>query len=302
MSSLSPDAPVVERLLREQFRDLAGHDVRRSEASGSSNWVFRVGDDHAVRLPRSDSYTADLLTEAEFLPLIAPHLDVPVPEVRFLAQPSGLFPRPWTVVTWVPGETPGDLGPPQQARLAVDLGRFLRRLHRVDTLGLESGAARWGYRAGEPVTDEIDGWAGDAATELGDLFDPAQVEAAWQRIRDVPSAAGPPRWIHTDLSVENLLASAEGALTGVVDFGGLGIGDRSADLLYAWSMFDASARETFRIESGVDEATWLRARAWAFVGPGLLSIAGYRHSMPERTTRLIRMVEAVAHEVGISLR
>jgi aminoglycoside phosphotransferase (APT) family kinase protein len=206
------------------------------------------------------------------------------------------------VVTWVPGENPGELGPPEQARLAVDLGRFVRGLHGVDSLGLESGAARWGYRAGEPVTDEIDGWADEAAAELVDLFDPTQVQAAWRRLRDVPSASGPPCWIHTDLSVENLLVSAEGALTGVVDFGGLGIGDGSADLLYAWSMFDASARETFRVESGADEATWLRARAWAFVGPGLLSIAGYRHSMPERTARLIRMVEAVADEVGISLR
>lgn len=297
-----PDAGLVTRLLRDQFPDLAGHGVRRSEASGSSNWVFRVGADHAVRLPRSESYTADLLTEAQFLPVLAPHLDVPVPEVLHLGQPSDLFPRHWSLVTWVPGSNPGDLGPPEQERLAVTLGRFVRDLHAVDTLNLESGAVRWGYRAGEPVTEVIDGWADEAADELRDLFDPAQVTEAWRRIRDVPPASGPPCWIHTDLSVENLLAAADGDLVGVVDFGGLGIGDASADLLYAWSMFDASARVSFRAESGVDEATWLRARGWAFVGPGLLSIAGYRDSMPKRTARLIRMVEAVAAEVDVSLR
>ena len=297
-----PDAGLVVRLLREQFSALAGQDVRPSRASGSSNWVFRVGDECAVRLPRSDSYTADLLTEAQFLPRLAPHLGVPVPEVRFLAEPSVEFPRPWTVVSWVPGETPGELAPEGQARMAAALGRFLGRLHEVDTLGLDAGSQRWGYRAGEPVTDEIDGWAHSAADQLADLFDPVQVRAAWRRIREVPPASRPPCWVHTDLSVENLLASSDGDLVGVVDFGGLGIGDRSVDLLYAWSMFDASAREVLYSESEADEATWLRARAWAFVGPGLLTMAHYRRSMPERTARLTSMVEAIAEEVGISLR
>ncbi len=152
------------------------------------------------------------------------------------------------------------------------------------------------------MTDVIDGWAHSAAHHLEDLFVPGQVREAWRRVRDVPPASGPPCWVHTDLSAENLLASPDGDLVGVVDFGGLGVGDRSVDLLYAWSMFDAPAREVLRAESGADEATWLRARAWAFVGPGLLTIVNYRHSMPERTARLTRMVEVVAEEVGVSLR
>ncbi len=297
-----PDAGLVVRLLREQFPDLAGQSVRPSRATGSSNWVFRVGHEYAVRLPRSDQYTADLLTEAQFLPRLAPHLAVPVPQVRFLAEPSARFPRPWTVVTWVPGQTPAELAEPEQARMAVTLARFMRRLHQVDTFGLDVGSERWGYRAGEPVTDVIDGWADSAAHQLEDLFDPGQVREAWRRIRDVPPASRPPCWVHTDLSVENLLTSPDGDLVGVVDFGGMGIGDRSVDLLYAWSMFDASAREVLYSESDADEATWLRARAWAFVGPGLLTVANYRDSMPDRTARLTRMVEVIASEVGISLR
>lgn len=297
-----PDAGLVVHLLDQQCPELTGQPVRPSQASGSSNWVFRVGDDLAVRLPRSDDYTADLLNEAAYLPHLAPHLPVPVPTVQHLAEPSASFPRPWTVVTWVPGTTPTQLDTLGQARLAEGLGRFVRHLHNVDTGGLKAGAERWGYRAGEPVTDEIDGWAEHAAEELDDLFDPVRVREAWRRIRDVPPASGPPCWIHTDLSLENVLSAPDGSLVGVVDFGGLGIGDRAVDLLYAWSLFDAPAREILRAESGADEAIWLRARAWAFVGPGLLTICGYRDSMPERTATLTRMVEAVAAEVGVSLR
>ena len=101
---------------------------------------------------------------------------------------------------------------------------------------------------------------------------------------------------------ENLLATPDGDLAGVIDFGGLSVGDRSVDLLYAWSMFDEPAREVLRSESEADEVTWLRARAWAVVGPDLLSIENYRHSMPNRTAKLTKMVEAVAEEVGVSLR
>lgn len=297
-----PDAGLVTQLLREQFPTLASREVRPSHASGSSNWVFRVGDECAVRLPRSDAYIADLLNEAHFLPRLGPHLTVAVPEVLFLAEPTERFSRPWTVVSWIPGEPPLAFGAPEQVRLAASLGQFVRRLHRVDTFDLEPGPERWGYRAGEPVTDVIDGWVDSAAHQLEDLFDPGQVKEAWRRVREVPATSAQPCWVHTDLSSENLLATSGGDLTGVLDFGGLGIGDRSVDLLYAWSMFDSPARQVFRQESGADQATWLRARSWAYAGPGLLTIANYRHTMPARTATLTTMIETIADEVGITLR
>lgn len=297
-----PDSATVTRLLRDQVPDLADHLVEASVSTGSSNWVFRLGPDLAVRLPRSDTYIDDLVAEVRWLPRLGPKLAVTVPEIVFAGEPSDLFPRPWTVVTWLPGEPPGVQAPSEQIRLAGTLGRFVRSLHGLDTCGQPAGAEQWGYRAGEPVTDQIDRWALDAAEQLSDLFDPDRVVEAWARLRDVPPASAPPSWIHTDLSSENLLVGAQGDLAGVIDFGGLGIGDRSVDLLYGWSMFDAQARDVLRTESGADEATWLRARAWAFVGPGLVTIADYRDSMPQRTARLTRMVEAVAAEVGISLR
>lgn len=298
----TPDPVLVTRLLQDQVPELAGRQVRQSPAVGSSNWVFRVGDGHAVRLPRSDAYAVDLLTEARWLPCLSPLLKTPVPNVEFLAEPSALFPRPWTLVTWLPGENPKKLDAAGQMRLARSLGRFMLNLHDLDTFGLDPGAQRWGYRAGEPVNPTIDAWVEDAAQQLAGLFDPSQVRKAWRRLREVPAASGPPCWVHTDLSTENLLVAPDGQLVGVVDFGGLGIGDRSVDLLYAWSMFDQPAREVLRSEAQADEPTWRRARAWAFVGPGLSTICSYRDSMPARTETLITMVEAVSEEVGVPLR
>jgi aminoglycoside phosphotransferase (APT) family kinase protein len=263
--------------------------------------VFRLGDELAVRLPRDEEYVADLRREVRWLPHLAPQVTTAVPAVVAVGEPCRSYPRPWAVVTWVPGELPGVLDQAQQVALAATLGTFLQDLHAVDTAGAPRGAERWGYRCGEPVTDRIDGWADRAATALADLFDPADVREAWRRLRDVPPATQPACWVHTDLSAENLLVHDDGRLAGVIDFGGVGIGDPSVDLLYAWSLLDAPAREVLRTASGADEVTWARARAWAFVGPGLLTIAGYRDSMPARTERLVSMVVSVAAEVGVEL-
>ena len=123
-----------------------------------------------------------------------------------------------------------------------------------------------------------------------------------RRLREVAAATRAACWVHTDVSEENLLVHADGRLSGVIDFGGVGVGDRSVDLLYAWSMFDPAARDVLRLASGVDDQTWTRARAWAFAGPGLLTIAHYRDTMPARVDRLTLMVERVAAEVGVVLR
>lgn len=173
-----------------------------------------------------------------------------------------------------------------QQALATTLGEFTAELHALDTCGEVGGAERWGYRCAEPVNDTTDGWVEEAADELSDLFDPAQVRLAWKRLREVGPAPKAGAWVHTDLSPENVLVDARGALAGVIDFGGLGVGDPAVDLLYAWDLFDAPGRAVFARAAGADEAMWARSRAWVFAGPGLLTLADYRHTMPERTARL----------------
>ena len=264
--------------------------------------MFRIGDRLAIRLPRSDDYVTDLINEVRWLPQLGPHLPAAVPDIVAVGRPSGTFPRPWAVVTWVPGDLPLALDTSQQALLAESLGDFLQSLHEVDTAGVPAGPEHWGYRCGEPVTDAIDRWADHAAAALADLFDPTSVREAWRRLRDVPAATEAACWVHTDLSEENLLTHRDGRLAGVIDFGGIGIGDRSADLIYAWSLFEPPARELLRVASGAEDDTWTRARAWAFVGPGILTIANYRHTLPSRVDRLTTMVENIAAEVDIELR
>ncbi|WP_392468838.1 aminoglycoside phosphotransferase family protein [Arsenicicoccus cauae] len=298
---VAPAVELVAGLVREQAPSFAGLPISVSNSAGSSNWVFRLGDTMAVRLPRSRGYSADLETEVAWLPRIAAATTTPTPELVLRGEPSATFALPWAIVTWLEGDRPGDLGPVAQQVLATDLAAFCTELHGVDVSGVSAGPQRWGYRCDDPVTEQTDAWAEKVADGLADIFDPAAVREAWRRVRDVPARTTPLCLVHTDLSDENLLTRPDGHLAGVIDFGSLGVGDRAADLLYAWNLFDAPAREILRQATRADEATWLRARAYAFVGPGLLTLLNYRDTMPGRAARLTRLVRSIAAEVGVDL-
>ena len=65
------------------------------------------------------------------------------------------------------------------------------------------------------MTDTIDGWVDAAARSLSDLFDADRVRRAWRLLRDVPPATTPPCWVHTDLSVENVLVHPDARRKGL---------------------------------------------------------------------------------------
>jgi hypothetical protein len=95
-------------------------------------------------------------------------------------------------------------------------------------------------------------------------YDLDAAERLWDEAVRLPGAKDRPaaRWYHGDLTAENLLVR-DGRLAAVLDFGGLSVGDPAVDLAVAWEVLDPPAREIFRRKLGVDDATWLRGRAWA---------------------------------------
>lgn len=68
---------------------------------------------------------------------------------------------------------------------------------------------------------------------------------------------------HGDLISGNLLL-ADGRLTGVIDTGGFGPADPALDLVVAWHVLGANAREVFWAELGCGDDEWARGKAWAF--------------------------------------
>jgi aminoglycoside phosphotransferase (APT) family kinase protein len=246
--------------------------LRELASSGSTNALFRLGEDLLVRLPRQPGGSGAISKEAEWLPVVARSLPVGVPEVIGVFEPDCGYPERWSVVRWIDGEHPDVVDPetpvdPRREDLAIRLADVVQALTRADvpTAAINDPELHW-YR-GEPLAtmDATTRQNIERCRELGDFeFDLDAAERVWDEAVRLPGASDrpTPRWYHGDLAAENLLVR-DGRLAAILDFGALSIGDPSVDLIVAWEVLDPPARETFRRQLRVDDATWLRGRAWA---------------------------------------
>jgi aminoglycoside phosphotransferase (APT) family kinase protein len=249
------DEALVRALLREQHPDLAGLGLREV-AGGWDNRMWRLGEDLAVRLPRTPRAPSLLRTEQRWLPSLAPGLPLPVPVPVRVGEPSAAFPRTWTVARWVHGE-PADHVPISSPRAAGALAGFLRALHRA-----APGEAPASPSRGVPL-EALGPDVGESFPVVAPGHVAAGVRRAWEQAVAAPVWAGAPVWIHGDLHPANVVVSG-GTLSGVIDFGEMCAGDPATDLAAAWLLLPAgTAARFFDAYANADEATIRRAQGWA---------------------------------------
>ena len=271
------DAALVRRLLAAQFPAWASLRIERVESSGTDNAIYRLGNHMAVRLPRIPSAVAQVDKEFRWLARLAPLLPLPIPVPLAKGSPGEGCPWDWSVCRWLDGEnaTLERLGDPRQA--AEDLAKFVVALRGIDTAD-GPVAGEHNFRRGVPLV-ERDVPTRVAIHALWGVIDTAAATAAWEAALSAPVWDRPPTWIHGDLHSGNLLA-LDGRLSAVIDFGGLGVGDPACDLMVAWNLFPADARESFRATVAVDDATWARGRGWA-LSFGLIALPYYLRRNPD---------------------
>jgi aminoglycoside phosphotransferase (APT) family kinase protein len=253
------DADLVRGLLATHFPRWADLPITRVASAGTENAMFRLGTDLAVRLPMIAGATPGITREQQWLRKLAPHLPVAVPEVVGVGEPTENFPWQWSVCRWLDGCNPEVDGLAEPEDLAIDLAEFIGALRSVDPAGgpRQSRGGRLADR------DEATVAALEAARGLVDIRD-ADIDALrgiWAEAVTIPGSAQR-TWAHGDLSPGNVLID-QGRLRAVIDFGGVGVGDPTVDLIVAWNLLPAAARPILRAALDVDDATWARGRAWA---------------------------------------
>ena len=257
MTDVDIDEALVRALLHEQHRDLATLELREV-AGGWDNRMWRLGEELAVRLPRTPRAPSLLRTELQWLPLLAPSLPLPVPVPVRAGEPSPRFPKTWLVVRWVDGE-PADHAPISSPKAADSLAMFLRALHVKAPSGAPANPSR-GVPL-QPLRDVIDEWL--PLIESSDVA--ADARRVWEQGVEAPTWNDAPVWIHGDLHPANVVVS-DGILSGVIDFGEMCAGDPATDLAAAWLLLPAgTAARFFDAYANADDATIRRARAWAVV-------------------------------------
>jgi aminoglycoside phosphotransferase (APT) family kinase protein len=273
---LEIDAALVHRLLAAQFPQWSELPIVRVPSAGTDNAIYRLGDELAVRLPRRPNAAASLSKEQQWLPHLAPHLPLAVPVPLGSGKPAAGYPWRWSVCRWLLGVDFSREPIPDLHRAATDLARFVTALQRVEaTNGPAPGAHNFGRGVPLALRDDA---TRTAIARLGDRIDTPSVTAAWEAALWAPAWTGPPVWIHGDLEPGNLLVE-DGRLSAVIDFGGLGVGDPTCDLLPAWSLFAGESRDVFRAALGADAATWERGRGWA-LSTALIALPYYWDTNP----------------------
>ena len=275
------DVGLVRELIRTQLPQLADLEVRLVAAPGTDNVVFRLGDELSVRLPRKPAAVSGLLIEREWLPRLAAHLPLAVPEPLAIGELSEIYPFPWLVCNWVSGVplAPGRMNPDD----GLVLAEFVLTLQSLDTSG--GPPIQPGRRAGPVVAyDRTARAALSAARALQatgrvepDLFDEERAASVWAAAVRAPKWQGTDVWVHRDFMASNLV-TLDGRLNGVLDFGGLAVGDPAGNAMAAFHVFSAADnRSRFRAALDTDDATWARARGWALT-QGLEALVYYLDS------------------------
>jgi aminoglycoside phosphotransferase (APT) family kinase protein len=250
------DIELVEVLLAQQHPNLASLQVRAGER-GFDNFMFRLGESFAVRLPRSAAAARLLANEQRWLITLSDRLPVQIPVPIRVGQPAFGFPWRWSVVPWLVGTTAETI--PVAAAEAPRLAAFLRALHvaapaeaprnfeRAATLTSRAGAIDDRIRHLERATDVIND----------------RIHGAWSEALAAPNETSP-TWIHGDLHARNVL-TLEGAITGVIDWGDMTSGDPAIDLACLWMLLpnESARRRAQEVYDAANDPLWARARGWA---------------------------------------
>ncbi len=288
------DAALVGRLVAAQLPQWAGLPIEPVASSGTDNALYRLGEELVARLPRIPSAVAQLDKEHRWLPELAPRLPLAVPVPLARGRPAEHYPWDWSVYPWLVGEDAGRGSLADPVETAVTLAGFIAALQRIDaSAGPPPGPHN--FFRGVPLRVR-DAAVRDAIEALGDRVDPRPLTAAWEAALRAPVWARPPVWIHGDLKPENLIL-AEGRLHGVIDFGGLGVGDPACELIIAWSLFSAEVREVFRASLGVDDATWARGRGWS-LSVALIALPYYMDTNPGMVRYAQHLLDEVIADPG----
>ena len=288
------DEVLVGKLLADQFPDWAGLEVRVVGPWGTDNALFRLGAELSVRLPRTPGSDGQVDKDRRWLPRLAPHLPLALPEQLALGRPGHGYPFTWGVYRWLEGEAARFELLADPVAEARSLAGFLKALQALDAADSpRPGPGTFGRGDGLAPRDET---VREALAILRDQGGPYAEEAAaaWRDSLAAAAYDGPPVWLHGDLLPGNLLVR-DGAITAVIDCAGLATGDPAVDLLPAWSLLRGPSRQAFRTALGADrdEDLWRRGRGWAVY----VAVTGLSYYTEENNASFVRLCRAMLSEV-----
>lgn len=248
---------LVKKLIESQFPQWKDLEIRSVAKSGWDNRTFHLGDEMAVRLPSGPGYAAQAEKETRWLPYLGKALKMPISCPVGAGKPCEDFPYPWSVNSYLPGETALEVNMGESVEFARDLAEFLQDLQAVDVSEGPAAGEHNFYRGGDlriyhqQTIDALEQLKEVLPTETYREIWNQSISSQWEK---------PGVWIHGDVAPGNLLVQ-DGKLCAVIDFGIMGVGDPACDYAMAWTYFNEECKEVFL--EGLEKDMIDRARGWA---------------------------------------
>ena len=252
---------IAIELISSQFSEYAHLPIQSVEPNGWDNRTFRLGNQLSIRLSSAQRYAEKVPIEQKWLPKLAAKLSIPIPKPIAIGKPAENYPWNWSIYGWLDGQSANvsiidDLS---LEKIAEQLAKFLNELQAIDTSDGPLPGKHNFYRGSSPIVYDVE--TRSAIDVLEDYIDAERATAVWEvAIRSKWDKK--PVWIHGDFSAGNILIKGK-SLVGIIDFGGMAIGDPSCDLVIAWTFLKEKSRDKFRSILQLDKDTWNRAKGWA---------------------------------------
>ena len=279
------DDALVRRLLVMQMPELAALPLIPVEPWGTDNAIWRLGADLVVRLPRIRWAAGQVELEARWLPRLAPHLPVAVPEPVAVGEAGDGYPFRWAIHRWIPGEGAVLARLDDPVAFATELADVVAKLHAVPTTDAPSATNR-----ARPLA-EFDAATRAAIDRASHLIDAPAAVDVWEAALEAAPHGGAPVWVHGDLEGNCLLR--HGRLCGIVDWGSACAGDPAVDVQVVWSsLFTEDSRRAFLDALDVDDAALARSRG-AAINQACAALPYYLHSYPQIVERSWHKLEAL---------
>ncbi len=251
---------LVKQLISTQFPEYSNLEIVAVDIQGHDNRTFRLGNKMLVRLPSAKDYALKVPIEQHYLPKLKPHLSLKIPIPLNIGNPSSIFPYHFSIYEWLEGISANQtqLNSNELNNIALQLAIFLQELQNItDIKGPIPGQHNW-WRG-----DHISVYDKNAKQQINTLkkyIDSDKALSLWDSAYHTRWQLQP-IWIHGDVAIGNLILLNK-KLHGVIDFGGMAMGDPACDLTIAFTWFEDEARDIFIEKMAMNNETWLRAKAW----------------------------------------
>lgn len=272
-------AELARVLIDGQFPELAAAPIQPL-GEGWDNAAFLVGQ-YVFRFPRRAVAAPLIAREIAILPMLAPHLPLPISAPRFAGEATGAYPWPFAGYRSFPGKplSATRLDDAAYRRLAGELGTFLRALHSIDpapAIDAGLGEDEIGRLDHTQRMSKLDGrfTALAAAGLIGET-------APLLEVLHAIAPQGPRRErlciVHGDLYAKHVFIHDDGRVRGVIDWGDIHLGDPAIDVSVAFELLPPQARSAFEQAYGpTDERTRELAQYRAIYHAALLAYYGHR--------------------------